>query len=70
MKLHHKHKNPATDQDNSLSFQEIYDSISKQPDFTKSELRFLHSIIQRKLRDGTLYVDKEDLILKPYRHLF
>ncbi len=75
MKSNHPHNkghgnNPATDQQGKLAFQDIYGAILKQPEFTRGELSFLRRVIQRRLRDGSLYVDKEDLIFKPYRHLF
>lgn len=63
-------KNPATDQSEKLSFQEIYGAILKQTEFTRGELSFLRRVIQRRLRDGSLYLEKEDLIFRPYRHLF
>lgn len=70
--LHHKDegKNPATDQEGKLSFQDIYGAILKQTEFTRGELSFLRRVIQRRLRDGTLHLDKDDIIFRPYRHLF
>ena len=75
MKSNHTHNKdhgngPTADQEGKLSFQDIYGAILKQTEFTRGELSFLRRVIQRRLRDGTLYVDKEDLIFRPYRHLF
>lgn len=74
MKTNHNNnsqrKNSATDQSDKLSFQEIYGAILKQTEFTRGELSFLRRVIQRRLRDGNLYLEKEDFIFKPYRHLF
>lgn len=65
-----KRKNSDTNSSEKLSFQDIYGAILKKTDLTRGELSFLRRVIQRRLRDGNLYLEKEDLIFRPYRHLF
>lgn len=69
---HNKGHGNTSDDSSQLesSFKEIYGTILRKNDLTRSELKFLHRVIQRKLRDGTLYLEKEDLLFRPYRHLF
>ena len=65
-----KRKENTTDRFEALTFQDIYGAILKKTDLTRGELSFLRRVIQRRLRDGNLYLEKEDFIFRPYRHLF
>ena len=67
---HNKWKESTTGRSDQLTFQDIYGAILKKTDLTRGELSFLRRVIQRRLRDGSLYLEKEDFIFRPYRHLF